>query len=118
MKYTKRKIAQRVINVDLRLLTDKDLQKKTWCNKKELNQASFSEIIEDFLYDLNLIIKDFKKYHINEKHITLLKAFYNTLNSYYESCPFDDQKIIEDPKWDEIREFAKEVLSALEETKQ
>jgi len=102
----------------IRILIDKKYQERIWAKFEGPEVDSYADFICDFYPLLEEIVDNSKKFSLSEKEEFLLKNLYEKLDAYDDKAPEnDDARIVYDPKWDEIRVFAKVVLEALEENK-
>ena len=113
----------------IRDIADLDFQKKAWLDFDENCVCSFEELISN-LYDysgLNKFIdQHIKKFYLTteqEELLILLREgiddFYYKPSIYYDALPpqIDENKVLVDPDWHEIRLIAQQVLDAFKDYK-
>ena len=98
-------------------LQDEDYQKRIWVLGEGPECDSFGEAINSF-FDYYDSLKDelqSEKYGLRKKEIAMIHSLAEKLEQYCEITPTspDVKKVFKDPKWQEIRNFAKQVYLEL-----
>lgn len=99
-------------------IQDKEYQERIWIRAEGPECSDFGDTMNDF-FDFYDGIKDFEnkyaEYGINAKQYLLLNRLYQQLRDYCDITPISpkDKDILADPRWQKIRDFAKEVYVAL-----
>lgn len=101
----------------LKDVANEETQLKEW-KMGECDQTivfSFSEISQEFMGFAETIFKIYKDVGFSVDQLHLIKNLYEMVEKYDASLsrPDTDAEIIEDPKWHEIREYAKVVYQEL-----
>jgi hypothetical protein len=95
--------------------SDKEYQKRVWLEGKGSECESYDEAFMFFCETYDDIREIYKNFGFSEEQNELLEAFYKKIDEYDENAPRDYAAILNDPKWNEICQFAKKVYEALKE---
>lgn len=94
-------------------ISDEDYQKRVWVRLEGPECDDFDETMTYFFDEIESILKNYKDFGISNEQYQLLVKFHDILDLFSdEMMYFPAEQIILDPRWQEIRELAKEVLQA------
>lgn len=99
-------------------ISDESYQLQQWVFRKNpKDYACYDNAIIYFLEDCTAIFKSWDAHRISmtDKQYIMLKTLYNMINTYdmSDARPELDKDIVNDPKWHEIRDYAKLVYDEL-----
>ena len=97
-----------------RVISDAEYQERVWVRGEGPEVDSITEIycrlFDDFQFDEFLALCKLEAL-ITEKQLAVLRNLRKKLSRFEYDEDLPDEDIIKDPRWQEIREIAKEVLS-------
>ncbi len=96
-------------NMDL--IADKEQQKRAWIMGIGPVYYDFDEAVIIFFEHVEIILKNYRDFNIDESQHLLLKSFSNEFKTFSDEHDWP-QDFIDTPKWTKITEMAKEVLDA------
>jgi len=92
------------------IFSDKEFQERVWARGEGPECDSFGESVCDT--DLiDNVVEKYQDYDITKEQKNLLKELVQKIENYDE--PETDAELVKDPKWHEVREFAKYVYERL-----
>lgn len=101
----------------IREISDEEYQKRVWVEGKGPEVSSFAELIsafdEDLIEDLS---QNYQKYGFTRPQFEKIQDLYQQVDDYTMSIPDDvlSEEIVSDPRWHQVRQFAKKFLKNLD----
>ncbi len=97
-------------------MSDKEYQERVWVRSEGPECDDIDDTICDF-FDEDYVLKKYKDFGITERQYELLMKLHDKLRSFTDtygvySSEKSTEKLIELPKWQEIRDISKNVLQA------
>ena len=114
------KITEVGVVVDtIKKISDKDYQKRIWVRHEDMDKIvdSYDDTTMYFGEDSDAVLKYADEIEMTDKQHEMLKKLNEMVTAYdmSDERPDEAKEIVEDPKWDEIRSYAKLVYEELTE---
>ncbi|MCI0382147.1 MAG: hypothetical protein L0207_03735 [Chlamydiae bacterium] len=101
----------------IKSISDEEYQQRIWVRHENLQIVdSYDDTTMYFLGDAEAILNatDAGRVEMTDRQYQLLKELYEKVDKYdMQTKPNDDKRIVNDPDWHKIREFAKKVYEEL-----
>ena len=101
----------------INFIQDEKYQERVWAKGQGPECNSYTETINTFFEEYNPIEDELtaEKYGLTELQISLLNNFATKLYKFVNSVPAipNNKELIKDPRWEEIRNFAKMIYYEL-----
>ena len=104
-----------VIFEEIKTISDEDYQIKIWVNHEDPDIVdSYDDTMMYFLEETYEVLKDGTNVIISDREYQMLKKLYEMVDAYddLKDRPETDKGIVNDPRWDEVRRYAKSVYAA------
>ena len=99
----------------LEIISDKSFQERIWVKGEGPEVSCSDEVLDFFLEYTEYALGNSEDWRFTKEQLELLSELKAKVVEYNKRCPETDAEIVVDPKWDEIRKFAKVVYDKLKE---
>ncbi|MBI3211804.1 MAG: hypothetical protein HYZ47_03870 [Simkania negevensis] len=102
----------------LEALFNEELQEEAWGRGIWKRYVDYSEIIMSFMEICEIVLENAEQYGMTNEQKRLLQKLHDLVEAYDETVPSPPdaeyhKKILSDPRWHEIRNFARQVYETL-----